>query len=47
LRGRFYKEDGSFEQKITLFLCGATAGVCTLTATTPIEFIRVRLAMEL
>lgn len=28
-------------------MCGAVAGICTLTATTPIEFVRVRLAMEL
>ena len=47
LRTNFYRHDGSGEQKIRLFLCGAIAGVCTLTATTPVEFIRVRLAMEI
>lgn len=28
-------------------MCGAAAGVSSLTMTTPIEFIRVRLAMEI
>jgi len=46
LRAHFYIKDGSFNQQIVLFLCGATAGVSSLTVTTPIEFVRVRLAME-
>lgn len=29
-----------------LYLCGATAGLTSLTITTPLEFVRVRLAME-
>jgi hypothetical protein len=32
--------------QIVLFLCGATAGITSLTLTTPLEFVRVRLAME-
>ena len=31
---------------MTLFFCGAFAGICSMTATTPLEFIRLRLAME-
>ena len=46
LRGKFYKKDDSAHQKIVLFLCGATAGLSSLTITTPLEFVRVRLAME-
>lgn len=36
LRGRFYKNDGSNKQKIVLFLCGAAAGISSLTLTTPL-----------
>lgn len=46
LRGRFYKNDGSFLQKTILFFCGSFAGICALTATDPLEFVRIRLAME-
>ena len=46
LRTRFYKNNGSLKQQIVLFSCGAFAGVSSLTITTPIEFVRVRLAME-
>lgn len=46
LRRRFYKKDGTNIQQIVLFACGATAGVTSLTVTTPLEFVRVRLAME-
>ena len=47
LRGKYYKADGTWQQKVVLFFCGASAGICSLTATTPIEFVRVRLAMEI
>lgn len=36
LRGKYYKADGSWQQKAVLFFCGASAGICSLTATTPI-----------
>lgn len=35
-RNRFYKKDGSSMQQIVLFLCGATAGISSLTLTTPL-----------
>lgn len=46
LRGHFYKNDGSFYHRAVLFLCGSIAGICALTATDPLEFVRIRLAME-
>lgn len=46
LRARYYKKDDSLRQKIHLFFCGALAGMSSLTATLPLDFIRVRLAME-
>jgi hypothetical protein len=46
LRQRFYRNDGTTRQQVQLFLCGALAGVTSLTVTTPLEFVRVRLAME-
>lgn len=46
LRHHYYTKDGTFKQQIVLFCCGAVAGVSSLTVTTPIEFVRVRLAME-
>lgn len=46
MRTKFYIKDGSNKQKVVLFLCGATAGLSSLTLTTPLEFVRVRLAME-
>lgn len=45
LRTRFYTNDGSFSQQIRLYLCGATAGLTSLTLTSPLELVRVRLAM--
>ncbi|MCB0368598.1 MAG: hypothetical protein KDD45_03920 [Bdellovibrionales bacterium] len=30
---------------MVLYCCGASAGVTSLTITTPLEFVRVRLAM--
>lgn len=36
LRRRFYKKDGSNQQQVVLFLCGATAGISSLTLTTPL-----------
>lgn len=36
LRTRYYKQDGTWQQKIRLFVCGAIAGICSLSATTPI-----------
>jgi len=35
-RNRFYKKDGSSMQQIVLLLCGATAGISSLTLTTPL-----------
>ena len=40
LRGKFYTQDGTIKSKITLFFCGAIAGITALTCTTPLEFIR-------
>ena len=45
-RGKFYvKEQNTFANRLTLFACGAIAGVCALTVTDPLEFVRIRLAM--
>lgn len=46
MRAKFYRKDGSFKQQVTLYMCGAVAGMTSLTLTTPLEFVRVRLAME-
>ena len=46
LRTRYYRKDGTLKQQVTLYLCGACAGITSLTLTTPLEFVRVRLAME-
>ena len=46
LRGKFYqKQDKSFKNRVILFLCGSLSGLCALTATDPLEFVRIRLAM--
>lgn len=47
MRGRFYtKEDKSIKNRIILFFCGSISGLCALTATDPLEFVRIRMAME-
>ena len=46
LRGIFYKSDGTAWHRVALFMSGSVAGVCALTATDPLEFVRIRLAME-
>jgi solute carrier family 25 protein 42 len=47
MRHKFYNpQEKTNRQKLILFGCGATAGACSVTATTPFEFVRLRLAME-
>ena len=46
LRTRYYRKDGTPFMQMVLYLCGASAGLTSLTITTPLEFVRVRLAME-
>lgn len=36
LRGKLYKNDGTFLQKVILFMCGSVAGICALTVTDPL-----------
>lgn len=36
LRTKYYKSNGTIQQKIVLFFCGAAAGITALSATTPI-----------
>lgn len=39
LRAHFY-DNTTDKSRLRLFFCGAVAGVCSMTATTPIEFVR-------